>query len=106
MSANLFPCRDLLISPDAGDIIISASTRSDESSFGNGQSSWGASSLVVVFWGKFTMHVLSIGAASSHGSQNDPVLQVGGANADRLEKLRDGGGHLSSFLLGCEWRSE
>ena len=50
------------------------------------------------------MHVLSIGAASSHGSQNDPVLQVDGTNADRLEQLLDGRGHISFFLLGCEWR--
>jgi hypothetical protein len=35
-SANLFPCRDLLITPDAGDVIISASAGSDERSFGNG----------------------------------------------------------------------
>ena len=49
VSANLFPCCNLLIIPDTGNVLRSASTRSNERSFGNGQSSCGASSLLVVF---------------------------------------------------------
>ena len=49
------------------------------------------------------MDVLRVGTASSHGSQNDPVLEVRGTNADGVEKLRDSRGHLLFLILVRMW---
>ena len=45
---NRFPCRNLLVIPDARDVLKPTCTRGNERSFGNGQSSWDTSALLVV----------------------------------------------------------
>ena len=85
MRANWFPSCDLLIVPDARNVGVSACARSNVRPLGDGESAGDASALLVVFEAERTMDVSLVGAGSPHGSQDDSVLQVGGANTDGLE---------------------
>jgi hypothetical protein len=73
---------------------MSASLRSDDSCLSDGESARLAGSLFVVFEGERARDVLLISASALHGSQDDPVLEVGVSNAYRLKQLWDGRSHL------------
>jgi hypothetical protein len=73
---------------------MSASLWGDESCLGDDESARLASTLLVVFEGECARDMLLIGASALHGSQDDPVLEVGVSNAYGLKQLRDGRCHL------------
>lgn len=83
--ANRLPFCDLLIIPDTRNVGISASVRGYECSLGDSESAGNAGALLVVFEAERTEDVSLVCAGSLHGSQDDPVLQVGCANMNGLE---------------------
>ena len=90
---NRLPSCDLLIVPDTRNVGVSTGVQGDECSLGDGESAGNAGTLLVVFETERTEDVSIVGAGSPHGSQDDPMLQVGGANTDGLEYFWDRSGH-------------
>ena len=93
-TTNRQPPLDLLVTPYARDVPVPARLRSNHRPLGDGQGSGDTRALLVVFHGERPRDVLRICAEACHGGQHNAVLEVGGADANRLEEFRNGGdGH-------------
>ena len=64
--------------------------RVNYSGFGDEQSTRSTSPLSVVFETKVAVGVLLVRPKPRHGTENSTMLKLHTANADRLEKFRDG----------------
>jgi hypothetical protein len=71
---NRQPSRYLLVTPYARNVLVPACLRGDARRLSDGQSTWDARALLVVFYGERPKDVLVICAHTCHGSQHDAVL--------------------------------
>ena len=86
IQTHIFPRVDLRLRPDPWNVRVATSLGRNESRFGNQQSPRRACALRVILDGHIRVYVLVVRTESCEGRENDAVLELGGANFDRLEE--------------------
>lgn len=89
---HLFPCFELLVTPDARNDSVSWNGHSSRSGgdvcgLGDEESAWRCCSLCVVLCGKIRGHVSGQSSGSSQGCENDPVLELRRAHFDGRKQI-------------------
>jgi len=93
---DAFPTLDLLLSVDAGRVIVEPCLRVDERRLGDQDRARHRGALAVVLGRDFVVNVLLVGPEASERGQRDAVLQVHRADADGLEERGLGDCHGGS----------